>query len=60
MVLVVITSDRGLCGSYNSYVLALLRRTIDELKAAGVDMSEPATVELALAHFAKLVDEFVG
>ena len=33
--LLVITSDRGLCGSYNSYVLALLRRTIDELKAQG-------------------------
>lgn len=33
---------------------------IDELKAAGVDMSEPATVELALQHFSKLVDEFVG
>ncbi|MFN8824375.1 MAG: ATP synthase F1 subunit gamma [Planctomycetota bacterium] len=33
--LLVITSDRGLCGSYTSYVLALLRRTIDELKAQG-------------------------
>ena len=32
---------------------------IDELKVAGVDMSKPETVNLALDHFAKLVDEFV-
>jgi oligoendopeptidase F len=31
---------------------------IDELKVAGVDMSKPETVNLALAHFSKLVDEF--
>lgn len=31
----VVTSDRGLCGSYNSNLLLALRRTIDELKAAG-------------------------
>ena len=33
---------------------------IDELKTAGVDMSNPAAVDLALEHFAKLVDEFAG
>ena len=31
----VVTSDRGLCGAYNSNLLASLRRTIDELKAQG-------------------------
>jgi oligoendopeptidase F len=33
---------------------------IDELKVAGVDMSKPETVDLALRHFAKCVDEFIG
>lgn len=33
--ILVIASDRGLCGSYNSYLLMSLRRTVDELKAQG-------------------------
>ena len=33
--ILVIASDRGLCGSYNSNLLMSLRRTVDELKAQG-------------------------
>lgn len=31
----VVSSDRGLCGSYNSNLLIALRRQVDELQAAG-------------------------
>ena len=34
------------------------RYPIESLKVAGVDMSKPEPVKAALAHFAKLVEEF--
>lgn len=34
----VISSDRGLCGSYNSNLLSAMQRTVNELKAEGKDV----------------------
>jgi len=33
--IMLVTSDRGLCGSYNSNVLMMLRQQLDEIEAAG-------------------------
>ena len=38
--MVVISGDRGLCGSYNSYIIKKAEARFAELKAKGVEVSE--------------------
>lgn len=37
LVLVVITGDRGLCGSYNSYIIKRTQSRLEELKREGIN-----------------------
>lgn len=48
---VVITSDRGMCGGYNTNVLRLAERAIDAARAEGRDYSIIAVGKKALKHF---------
>ena len=48
---VVITSDRGMCGGYNTNVLRLAERSIEAARAAGLDYSIIAVGKKALKHF---------
>ncbi|MCE2808209.1 MAG: F0F1 ATP synthase subunit gamma [Actinobacteria bacterium] len=48
---VVITSDRGMCGGYNTNVLRLAERAIDAARAEGREYSIIAVGKKALKHF---------
>ena len=48
---VVITSDRGMCGGYNTNVLRLAESSIEAARAAGLDYSIIAVGKKALKHF---------
>jgi F-type H+-transporting ATPase subunit gamma len=48
---VCITSDRGLCGAYNSTIIRLAERAIKEIEAAGERYSLVVVGKKALAHF---------
>jgi len=50
---VVITSDKGLCGSYNMNVLKLAHKTVDASIAEGVDTQIYAIGRKAAAYFRK-------
>ena len=39
--LVIITGDRGLCGSYNSAVIKAATKRVNRLKEQGIDVSAP-------------------
>jgi F-type H+-transporting ATPase subunit gamma len=49
--LVVVASDRGLCGGYNSYLLRAAEATRRELRAAGVEIELFAVGKKAVDHF---------
>ena len=49
---VVITSDRGMCGAYNSNVIRLVERSIAAAEAAGRDISLIVIGKKAQKHFA--------
>jgi F-type H+-transporting ATPase subunit gamma len=48
---VVITSDRGMCGGYNTNVLRLAERAVDAVRAEGRDYSLIVVGKKALKHF---------
>jgi len=49
--LVVVASDRGLCGGYNSYVLRAAEVTQREIRAAGLEIELFAVGKKAVDHF---------
>jgi len=49
--LVVVASDRGLAGGYNSYLVRAAENTMNEIRAAGLDIELFAVGKKAVDHF---------
>src|ERR1700691_2101075 len=58
--LVVITSDRGLCGGYNSNVIRMAEETMREAKAAGREVQLFTVGRKGLDHFRRIRANLVG